>query len=124
MRLRIEGHRLFSGFVTFQNLLSILMKSPADQIRELIETVRPARGKKTVKKSLRHRQGERLCSSIGSMIGHLFRYPDKLVKFGKPMGAEFEKALLGSFENHCLGSHEQHRYSQVSRRGEKTLIFP
>jgi len=120
----IDGHRLFSGFATFQNMLGILIKSLADQIRELIETVRPARGKKTVKKSLRHRQGESLCGSIVSMIGHLLSYPANLARFDRPMGGEFEKALLRSFEKHCLGSHERHRRRQVSRRGEKTLIFP
>lgn len=124
VRVWIEGHRLFSGFVTFQNLVNIFIRSLADQIHELIETVRPARGKKAVKKSLRQRQGERLRSSINSMIGHLLRYPDTLAGFGQAMGGEFEKALLRSFEKHCLGSHEQHRRRQVSQRGEKTLIFP
>jgi len=124
VRVWIEGHRLFSGFATFQNLLTVFITSLADQIRELIRTCRPVRGKKAGKKSLRQRQGERLCGSIYSMICHLLRYPENLVKFGRPMGAGFEKVLPGSFEKHCLGSHERHRRRQVSRRGEKTLIFP
>ena len=123
-RAWVETHRQFSGFPVFQNLLITFIIEIADQVGALIEAVRPAQGKKPVKKTLRTRQREVLCSSIESMIGKLLQLPDKLQNFESEITDEIEEALIKSFEKHCVKKHERHRRESLSKRGKKTYIFP
>ena len=81
-RAWVETYRLYSGFPVFQNLLITFIIGIADQTGAFIETVRPAPGKKAVKKTLRALQREMLCNSVGLMIGNLARHPDRLQNSG------------------------------------------
>ena len=123
-RAWVETHRQFSGFPVFQNMLITFIIGITDQVGALIEAVRPAQGKKPVKKTLRTRQREILCSSIESMIGKLLQLPDKLQNFESEITDEIEEALIKSFKKHCVKKHERRRRESLSKRGEKTYIFP
>ncbi|MCP3966232.1 MAG: hypothetical protein GY718_07740 [Lentisphaerae bacterium] len=124
VRAWIENFRLFSGFTVFQNLLGMLVQCLTDQIAILIETMRPAKGKKGVKKNWRIRNRKKLCHSIDSMIKKLIKSPDKLRIIECPLGDLFEKALIKSFEKHCIKKYDRRKWILVSQRGEKTYIFP
>jgi len=124
VRTWIEEHKLFSGFQIFQDSLVIFITGIADQISMLIETSRPAPGKKKAKKTLRQRQQKAIHRSIKEMLDHLSEYSGKLEDFETPIAESTKKALVESFEKSCLKTHDRQHREFVSQRGEKTWIFP
>ena len=124
VRAWIENYRLFSGFPVFQNILTMFIQCITNQITALMETIRPAKGKRAVKKNYRTRQRDKLCKAINSMINKLIKSPDKLLIVECPLNDKFAKALIESFEKHCVKKYERRVRNSVSQRGKKTYVFP
>jgi len=119
----IKNNRLFSFFMTFHALLNIFISELASLISKLTKICRPVQGKKAVKKSRLTCELTRLCNDIEKMIGHM---PEHLNFPGNEtlICIKLEQALVKSFENHCQKKHEKLKKELVSKRGEKTYIFP
>jgi hypothetical protein len=123
VRAWIRNNRPFSFFMTFHILLNIFISELTYLINQLTETCRPAPGKKAVRKSRRLREQTNLCKDIDRMVGHMSEYLN-FPENETLISIKLEQALVKSSEKHCLKKYEQLRQASVSRRGEKTYIFP
>lgn len=124
LRSWIEKYKVFCASPTFNSMLGMCLENLAQLIGQLIVTCSPVRGKKRIKKTRLIRQQERLFRSIAKMLESTEAYLSKLKSEETSMGIEFERALFKAFELHCRETYEKESRERISRRGEKTYVFP
>ncbi len=126
LRSWIETNRIYCGSKAF-NILTVTCLDKLGQLTAnfiLQSCPAPVNGKKRYKKSRLISEHNGICKSINDMLAHLKSYLHQLQSSETEVGIEIEKALFVLFEKHCSEEHEKLIKSLLSKRGEKTNIFP
>ena len=120
----IKRFQSFTGIDALFIALGMAVKKIGALIVLLAEKVVPLAGKKRTKKSRLENDRRQILKTVDSMLAHIA----DLMKDERPsdndMTLELEKSVLESFESECGGHIEQAFTASVSKRGEKTYIFP
>ena len=120
----IREYRIFACFKNYHLALSLCVKELTELIIQLINKCKPEKGKKQVKNSTKQKEQRKLSKAIVSMLAHLEEYISVGIQNTEQFHFEFEKAILNAFEKHCIGKICTDTDFLVSRRGEKTYVFP
>ena len=126
LRSWIEDNRIFCGSKSFNIVIGICLDNLGQLTANFIIQSCPAplKGKQKYKKSRLISEHNSICKSINEMLAHLKSYLDQLQSSETEIGIELEKAIFILFEKHCGEEHAKHIDLSLSKRGEKTYIFP
>lgn len=124
LRRWIEIYRPFCHVRAFHQIAALSLETITQLVTDFIITNRPVKGKKQQKKSRRVKEHESISNSIHDMLAHIHAYLETLKLNETAVEFELEKALVNAFEFHCSRQHEKCSKIAVSKRGQKTIIFP
>lgn len=123
IRTWIQHNEIFSCLESFYISLCLFIEQLGMLISQLWEICKPKSGKKGIKKTRRYQEKNKIFKSINSMIEHLAQYIDVL-KNDSVIAIELEKGVHRSFDKNIVQGLKNNIKDLISRRGEKTYIFP
>lgn len=124
LRAWIEGNRIYCGIKTFNMLVGLCLDKLGQLTAYFILESCSVNGKKRCKKTRLIADHNSICKSINDMMNHIKIYVDQLPSTETDVGIEIEKELFDLFAKHCSEEHKKNCNSSISKRGEKTYIFP
>jgi hypothetical protein len=124
LRSWIRDYKYFQKVPTFIGLLSLSVERLGELIGHLIAINRPAKGMKGVKKESLLEEQRRVKEKIERMLDGIGKYLEESESCETEMGIELEKFVFELFERHWSQKHTREPGVTVSRRGNKTCVFP
>ncbi len=123
LRLWINIYQAFSHAASFHGLMAISLDTLGKLATDFIALCRPVNGRKQSKQAKKQEQG--LATSISKMLNHIQDYMEQLESNPTTdVAVEIETALVTAFAKHCRQEHKKWIKIDVSKRGDKTIIFP
>jgi len=124
LRAWIHAYRNFAPLPRFGLLIILVIKNFTDMVIQLMAECKPLNGKKQIKKTKKSQDQSTLCSTINSMLEQIARYVDVSKNRDTVLSIELEKGLHKAFEEHCAKKDQRKIKLPISKRGEKSYIFP
>jgi len=124
IRAWIENHKIFTGSDEFYQTVGLFIEELAILINTLWETCKSKKGKKQIKKRRRIQEQDNIFKTINSMIANITTKLSDLKNSDSMIGMAFEKGMERSFDKSIIQFFRKEIKNLVSRRGEKTIIFP
>jgi len=124
LRMWLKIYRPFCHTAGFHGLMAISLNTVGQMVIDFIALCRPKKGKKQVKRTLVQKQRQSLAASIYNMLDHIQACMEQLNTGQTDISIELETALVKAFADHCQQEHAKWEKMGVSKRGDKTIIFP
>jgi len=93
-------------------------------INLLAERIKPVPGKKQNKKSRQEKDRRNIFNAVDSMLDHIAQFINNSKPKETEISIKLEQTVLKAFEVHCAQKIKKYRDDLVSKRGDKTYIFP
>ena len=120
LRNWMRDYWVFSGLSGFISVLIISLS----ELHNLIESLLSGGTQGGMREKYLRKEQEKARISIHKMLNKLEKYFNELNTQATPMGQKFDAAVLKKFEEYCKQEHRNRMRVSVSKRGEKTNIFP
>ncbi|MBF0453162.1 MAG: hypothetical protein HQK75_20850 [Candidatus Magnetomorum sp.] len=117
----INDYKNFAVLHNFSIMLGILIQKLSDVISQLIHICKPANGKKRVSKE---KQVRAFRKSIDLILENIAEFLEKLKINSTDISIELEKWIKDEFKIFSSKVHEICKKVSISKRGEKTYVFP
>ena len=124
IRAWIQDFRCFCGVATFGPMLIVSLEELSVLIESFFDTATPMKGKKKTKRTILLQEEKRNRESIRKMLKHVKKKVGGIHSCVASIGCELEDAVLKSFQHHLDGGYKNRIRASVSKRGEKTYVFP
>ena len=116
--------RCFCGVPTFAAVLIASLEELSILVESFLDVETPVKGKKRTKRSRLVKEQKRARESVRKMLSHATEKLKSMDVCSTSVGWELEEAVAKSFQDFCSGGYEKKIKPCVSKRGEKTYIFP
>jgi hypothetical protein len=124
LRAWIHDYKIYGGIAVFSLQLSIAIKQLGEMVEQLIALCKPLPGKRATGRKQMSKEQMNLCKSIDSMLSHIASYLDKTEVPNTIIGSAMVRAIQKEFKKYCTKRNERMITIPLSKRGEKTYIFP
>ena len=124
IRTWIQDFRFFCGVATFGPMLIVCIEELSVLIESFFDMATPMKGKKKTKRNILFQEQKRKRESIRKMLNHVKKKVENIDSCDASIGCELEEALVKSFQHHLEGGYRNRIRPSVSKRGEKTYVFP
>jgi hypothetical protein len=116
--------RCFCGVATFGVMLIVSLEELSILMESFLDVETPVKGKKRTKRSRLAKEQKKAMESVRKMLDHAKKKLKSMDACATSVGWELEEAVVKSFKDCCAGGYEKKIRPCVSKRGEKTYIFP
>jgi len=124
IRSWINEREIFQSLEYFYTALASVIDELGILISQLWDICKPVKGKKGILKKYRDGQKRGIYNSICSMMKNIIEKIGKMKSNDNIIGVAFEIGVLKSFDKSILNNIKKKIVSLLSKRGEKTYIFP
>lgn len=124
MRSWAREWRCFCGVATFGAMLIVSLEEISIFVESFLGVATPMKGKIRTKRSSLVKEQERAKESVRKMLNHAKKKLKSMDTCCTSVGWELAEAVVKSFKDCCTGEYEKKIRPCVSKRGEKTYVFP
>ena len=124
IRSWLNEREMFQSLQYFYVTLSAFIDELGGLISQLWDICKPKKGKKGIPRTQRDQQKGRILFSIRSMINNITKKLNDIESHDSTISIAFEIGMLKSFDKSILSNVKTKMEDLISKRGNKTYIFP